>query len=153
MVIGDIMVVEVTLYKPDVSASVSFNAERVDMKMVREPFEYKRKEHRRINDRGFMSVVFVITGYYTGVGATAANRQADADAFLSSFEEMVRTYYQTTNPTYGKSVCGLIWRTGDGTAVYDGKNAWRVVIKDGDIFEAAELPHTYEYVITLLEGY
>ena len=153
MVIGDIMVVEVTLYKPDVSANVSFNAERVDMKMVREPFEYKRKEHRRINDRGFMSVVFVITGYYTGDGATAALRQADADAFLALFEEMVRTYYQTTNPTYGKSICGLIWRTGDGTAVYDGKNAWRVVIKDGDIFESADLPHTYEYVITLLEGY
>lgn len=147
------MTVEVSLYRPDVGDSVSFNAERVDVKFVREPFEYKRKEHRRINDRGFMSTIFVITGYYTGSGATATLRQADADAFLSSFENMVRKYYNYINPSYGRSICGFIWRVGDGTAIYDGKNAWRVVIKSGDIFENADLPHTYEYTLTLLEGY
>lgn len=148
------MTVEVTLYSPNAGQNLSFNAERVDMKMVREPFEYKRKEHRRINDRGFMSVIFVITGYYTGSGANDAAKRVNADAFLAAFRDMIRTYYKdNTGNLYGKSVCGLIWRTGDGVATYDSKNAWRVVIKDGDIFENADLPHTYEYTLTLLEGY
>lgn len=121
-------------------AEFIFKAERVDVKYNREPFEYKRREARRVNDRGFIATVFVITGWYKG------ESELDAANFQAKIRDLMKIWYRASDLHY------LVWSCGDGTTKIGGKDAWRVSIKSGDAVQIADYPDTVNWVITLMEA-
>lgn len=137
----------VDLWNPTGTTNLNLQIERVDIKFTREPFEYKRQEVRRVNDRGFMTTVFVLTGYYRGTGATPEDAKNDTDNFLATMQTAIKTWYDEND-----GLCLFPYRCGDGTHTVDGNNAWRVVIKSADFVEHAEFSDLLEYTITLLEA-
>lgn len=138
-VTGDTMI-PVTIYNSTGSLSLAINAERVDIKISREPYEYKRKEVKKVNDRGFMTMVFVVTGTYKGTS------EADATSYLSNLQTVAKTWYR------GNALMKFVYRCGNGTNSVLGYPCWNVTMKALDVQEQADFPNTIEWVMTLMEA-
>ncbi len=120
------------LTRPDGGDFLELLAERVDTRIQREPFEYKRKEVRRINDRGFMALTWVITCYYN------SSTMAEKNTTYQKLVEIAKKWY-----SYGQ---------GKNSFSYRGATNYFAVIKSMDIVDKAEEELNLEFVITLLEG-
>lgn len=131
---------EIELINGGTGESVTLQVERVDIKYNREVFEYKRKEARRVNDRGFISTVFVITGWYKG------ESEQEAADFQATIRDIMKTWYRSSD------LHRLIWSCGDGNTYVNGKAAWKVAIKSGDATQRSDYPDQIDWVITLMEG-
>jgi hypothetical protein len=120
------------------------NVERVDVKYNRDVFEYKRKEKRRVNDRGFIATVFVVTGWYEGESV------AEAASFQATFRDIMKTWYDDSDTHK------FVWSCGDGVTKHEvggvQRDAWWVCIKSGDATQRAEYPHVVDWVMTLMEA-
>lgn len=115
---------------------IILKAERIDLRMTRDVFEYKRKENRRANDRGFQAKTYVITGYIK------ESTQAAADTAMDALIDAITLWYATgTGSAKGKIY--FHWR---GT-----NSPYRCVVKNFDLIERVDYPSTYEWVLTLLE--
>jgi hypothetical protein len=104
--------------------------------MTRDVFEYKRKEKRRANDRGFQAKTFVVTGYIKEA------TQVAADAAMDALVNAITTWYATGSGS-AKGKIYFHWR---GT-----NSPYRCVVKNFDLIDQVEYNMKFEWVLTLLE--
>lgn len=125
----------VKIEDPNGANDITLDAIRVDFRITRDVFEYKRKNDRRANDRGFQARTFVVTGIIK------EDDQATADTRMDTLVNAVGGWYAVGNgSTKGKIL--FTWR--------GASSPYRCVVKNFDLIARPEYPFLYEWVLTLL---
>jgi len=129
------MTFDVKIEDPLGNNDITLDAIRVDFRITRDVFEYKRKNDRRANDRGFQARTFVVTGIIKETTQSAADTRMDA------LVNAVGGWYAVgSGSTKGKIL--FTWR-GSGSP-------YRCVVKNFDLIARPDYPFLYEWVLTLL---